>query len=109
MATSATARRPASGAPMRSSIPRSRSPTGWACPSPCTAPPNASLPPYHADMKRRDFLQLLGSVPLAASVPSLAGTPDANRLLVLVYLYGGNDGYNTWVPYHTPLYYKLRP
>jgi uncharacterized protein (DUF1501 family) len=60
-------------------------------------------------MKRRDFLQLLGSVPLAASVPSLAGTPNANRLLILVYLYGGNDGYNTWVPYDTPLYYKLRP
>ena len=60
-------------------------------------------------MKRRDFLQLLGTVPLAASVPSLAGTPNANRLLVLVYLYGGNDGYNTWVPYDTPLYYKLRP
>lgn len=60
-------------------------------------------------MKRRDFLQLLGSVPLAASLPSMAAVPNANRLLVLVYLYGGNDGYNTWVPYDTPLYYKLRP
>jgi uncharacterized protein (DUF1501 family) len=27
----------------------------------------------------------------------------------MVYLYGGNDGYNTWVPYADSLYYKLRP
>ncbi|APV50633.1 hypothetical protein BWI17_13610 [Betaproteobacteria bacterium GR16-43] len=62
-------------------------------------------------MKRRDFLQLLGTAPLAATAPAFGAAPgaNANRLLVLVYLYGGNDGYNSWVPYGTPLYYKLRP
>ena len=60
-------------------------------------------------MKRRDFLQMLAGAPLAATVPALAAASSSNRLLVLVYLHGGNDGYNTWVPYTTPLYYKLRP
>lgn len=59
-------------------------------------------------MRRRDFLQTLAAVPLAASVPAFATAPR-NRLLVLVYLHGGNDGYNTWVPYTDKLYYKLRP
>lgn len=59
-------------------------------------------------MRRRQFLQVLGSVPLAATLPArAAGKPQ--RLLVLVYLHGGNDGYNTWVPYTSRLYYKLRP
>jgi uncharacterized protein (DUF1501 family) len=26
-----------------------------------------------------------------------------------VFLYGGNDNFNTWVPFADPLYYKLRP
>jgi uncharacterized protein (DUF1501 family) len=60
-------------------------------------------------MKRRHFLQALAGAPLAAAVPALASVPSSKRLLVLVYLHGGNDGYNTWVPYTTPLYYKLRP
>jgi uncharacterized protein (DUF1501 family) len=59
---------------------------------------------------RRDFLRTLATAPLAVSVPALAAGPQpADRLLVLVFLYGGNDGYNTWVPYTEPLYYKLRP
>jgi uncharacterized protein (DUF1501 family) len=32
-----------------------------------------------------------------------------NRLLVLVFLYGGNDSYNTWVPYTDQTYYRVRP
>lgn len=59
-------------------------------------------------MKRRHFLQALAGAPLAASLPGRAAT-SPTRLLVLVYLYGGNDGFNTWVPYTSPLYYKLRP
>ncbi len=60
-------------------------------------------------MKRRQFLQALASAPLAATMPGLAQAGTPGRLLVLVYLHGGNDGYNTWVPYTSPLYYRLRP
>jgi uncharacterized protein (DUF1501 family) len=58
---------------------------------------------------RRDFLRALAAAPVALSLPMQAAAPAANRLLVMVFLYGGNDGYNTWVPYTDSLYYKLRP
>jgi uncharacterized protein (DUF1501 family) len=60
-------------------------------------------------MDRRQLLKALGALPLAASMPGHAAAAAASRLLVLVYLHGGNDGYNTWVPYTDALYYKLRP
>lgn len=59
-------------------------------------------------MDRRQLLKALGALPLAAGIPARADA-GASRLLVLVYLHGGNDGYNTWVPYTDALYYKLRP
>jgi uncharacterized protein (DUF1501 family) len=62
-----------------------------------------------ASKHRRRFLQALAAAPLAVSVPGLAQAPHTQRLLVMVFLYGGNDGFNTWVPYTDPLYYKLRP
>jgi len=34
--------------------------------------------------------------------------PSGNRILVLVTLYGGNDGLNTVIPYADPAYYQLR-
>jgi uncharacterized protein (DUF1501 family) len=58
---------------------------------------------------RRRLLQALTAAPLAATLPSLAAAPGPNRLLVLVFLYGGNDNYNTWVAYTDGLYYKVRP
>ena len=58
---------------------------------------------------RRDFLRMLAAAPIAVSAPALAAPAAGNRLLVLVFLYGGNDGYNTFVPYANPLYYRLRP
>ena len=58
---------------------------------------------------RRDFLRTLAAAPLALSLPAAAAAAASNRLLVMVFLYGGNDGYNTWVPYTDSLYYKLRP
>jgi uncharacterized protein (DUF1501 family) len=58
---------------------------------------------------RREFLRVLAAAPFALSAPGLAAGAAPNRLLVLVFLYGGNDGYNTWVPYAQPLYYQLRP
>jgi uncharacterized protein (DUF1501 family) len=60
-------------------------------------------------MHRRQFLQALAAAPLAVSVSARAALPDTKRLLVLVYLYGGNDGYNTWVPFADELYYSVRP
>jgi uncharacterized protein (DUF1501 family) len=58
---------------------------------------------------RRRLLQALAAAPLAARVPALAADPASQRLLVLVFLYGGNDNFNTWVPYTDALYYRLRP
>jgi uncharacterized protein (DUF1501 family) len=58
---------------------------------------------------RRRFLQALAAAPLAASVSGFAQAPQPNRLLVMVFLYGGNDSFNTWVPYADELYYRVRP
>jgi uncharacterized protein (DUF1501 family) len=60
-------------------------------------------------LARRRFLQALAAAPLAAGVPAIAAPAASPRLLVLVFLYGGNDGFNTWVPYTNALYYRLRP
>ena len=60
-------------------------------------------------MQRRDFVKMLAAAPLAAMAANARAAAPGNRLLVLVYLHGGNDGFNTWVPYEDPLYYKLRP
>ena len=57
---------------------------------------------------RRRLLQALAAAPLALSVPALAAS-GRNRLLVMVFLYGGNDGFNTWVPYTNRRYYEKRP
>lgn len=58
---------------------------------------------------RRRFLQALAAAPLAASLRGMAQAAQPNRLLVMVFLYGGNDSYNTWVPYTDALYYRVRP
>ncbi len=64
-------------------------------------------------MKRRDFLQLAAALP-AIGVPWSRDTFAAagavpNKLMVLVYLKGGNDGYNTFVPHTNAKYKHLRP
>jgi uncharacterized protein (DUF1501 family) len=58
---------------------------------------------------RRRLLKALAAAPLAARLPSLAAEGGSTPLLILVFLYGGNDGFNTWVPYTDSLYYRLRP
>ena len=61
-------------------------------------------------MNRRHFLGLAGALPLAL-VPFRAslGAARWDRILVLVELFGGNDGLNTVVPYANPAYHRLRP
>jgi uncharacterized protein (DUF1501 family) len=80
-----------------------------------------------AGFNRRRFLQMVGSGvgsaafgatagPLIAGVfpneirDAWAGTPIAPNegVLVLIGMYGGNDGLNTVVPYTNPLYYNYR-
>lgn len=76
-------------------------------------------------MKRRDFIK---RIPVAASIPLMLGNrrasamlsspfvpalnsvnPDNDRVLVVVYLEGGNDGLNTLVPFENPTYDLNRP
>ena len=66
-------------------------------------------------MNRRRFLSLASTAPLL-SLPwahSLQASTDADlqpsTLLVLVYLKGGNDAYNTFAPLNDVRYRKLRP
>ena len=46
-------------------------------------------------------------IPYARTAEAIANADS--RLLVLVYLKGGNDSYNTFVPYTDPRYTRLRP
>ena len=67
-------------------------------------------------MDRREFLKYAGLI--SASTAATLLTPEilfaANpagqkRILVLVELKGGNDGFNTLIPHSDPLYYQHRP
>src|SRR5689334_6240481 len=60
-------------------------------------------------MDRRRILKAMAAAPFAIGAPAFASAATANRLLVLVFLYGGNDGFNTWVPYTNRRYYEKRP
>ena len=62
------------------------------------------------NINRRQFLAASAALPLFASFASpLLAAGQAHKLLVLVYLKGGNDAYNTFVPITDAKYYKLRP
>ncbi len=63
------------------------------------------------NFSRRQFLLASSSIALAG-LPlssSRAGPASADKLLVMVYLKGGSDAYNTLVPFTNPRYYKFRP
>ena len=58
---------------------------------------------------RRRLLKALAAAPFAVHAPALFAQQERARLFVMVYLYGGNDGYNTWVPYADETYRSVRP
>lgn len=73
-------------------------------------------------MKRRSFLattaaaavgtQVLGGIPLKAFTPMnmpVPMQPEDDRVLIVVQLFGGNDGLNTIIPVDDPNYYTIRP
>jgi uncharacterized protein (DUF1501 family) len=71
-------------------------------------------------ISRRKFLQLTGAATVGAGAAMLSISdiaeaaitrplPKGTPIVVLVTLYGGNDGLNTVVPYTDSLYYSLRP
>jgi len=68
------------------------------------------------NIDRRDFLKYASLVSASAAVPLL--TPEMlfaangkrpDKIVVLVELKGGNDGFNTLVPFADELYYRYRP
>jgi len=61
-------------------------------------------------MDRRQFLQVSAAVTAGSWLPMAThAAPGNSKLLVLVYLKGGNDAYNTYIPYADPRYYAFRP
>lgn len=71
-------------------------------------------------LTRRRFIQMTGAGAIAAAAQTLSLEEIANAaisrplplgtpILVVVTLYGGNDGLNTLVPYQDSVYHSLRP
>ncbi|MEE9351787.1 MAG: DUF1501 domain-containing protein, partial [Thiotrichaceae bacterium] len=63
-------------------------------------------------MNRRDFLQYAGLVGMGSMLPGFANAVDLSKtgkIVVLIHLKGGNDGFNSLVPYGDEKYYGLRP
>jgi len=69
------------------------------------------------DFNRRQFLKYTGAATIAATLSmqdvaqaaSVTPLPLGTPILVIVTLYGGNDGLNTVVPYLDPAYLSNRP
>ena len=56
---------------------------------------------------------MLGPTPVSAFQPTPLMThlhqEESDRVLVLVQLFGGNDGLNTLIPFEDDEYYRVRP
>lgn len=63
-------------------------------------------------MDRRDFIKYSSLITMAGAIPELAFAKNEaqrqKKILILVELKGGNDGFNTLVPHHDPLYKPYR-
>ncbi|PID46759.1 MAG: hypothetical protein CSB47_02230 [Proteobacteria bacterium] len=63
-------------------------------------------------MDRRDFLKYSSLISAAGFMPGIAFSANGRppqKIVVLVELKGGNDGFNTLVPYRDEAYRRLRP
>ncbi|MDB5226960.1 MAG: twin-arginine translocation pathway signal [Bacteroidota bacterium] len=66
-------------------------------------------------LNRRKFIQASGLVSAAMMIPDFLkaqekqAEPNADKILVIIQLSGGNDGLNTVVPFENNLYYNARP
>lgn len=60
-------------------------------------------------MDRRNFLLATSATLAALPARSLLAQAAAQKLLVMVYLKGGNDAYNTLAPFSNVRYAKMRP
>jgi len=63
-------------------------------------------------MDRREFLKYSSLISAAGLLPEMAFAANGRspeKIVVLVELKGGNDGFNTLVPYRDDAYKKLRP
>lgn len=62
-------------------------------------------------MNRRNFLQYASLIAAGGALPVFTQAADLSKtgkILVLVHLKGGNDGFNSLVPYEDDEYYKIR-